>query len=301
MLKAPPSLKIGDTIAIVSTARKISKEEINFATKTFENWGLKVVLGKTIGAEYNQFAGKDEFRASDFQDMLNNQEIKAIICARGGYGTVRILDYLDFTHFTNNPKWIVGYSDVTALHTLINCYLNIQTIHGTMPINFKTNSNESLNSLKNALFGKKFIIEANPHSFNKFGIVEGEIIGGNLSILYSILGTKSGFNTDNKILFIEDLDEYLYHIDRMIVALKRSGKFNKLKGLIVGGMTDMNDNTIPFGKAAEAIINEHLENFDFPICYDFPSGHISDNRSLILGEKSNLSVDEKQVKLTLEH
>lgn len=301
MLKAPPSLKIGDTVAIVSTARKISKVEIEFAIKTFENWGLKVVLGKTIGAEYHQFAGEDEYRASDFQEMMDNPKIKAIICARGGYGTVRILDYLDFTHFTNNPKWIVGYSDVTALHTLINCYLNIQTIHGTMPINFSNNTTESLNSLKKALFGEKYFIEADPHSFNKIGTIEGEIIGGNLSILYSILGTKSGFNTDDKILFIEDLDEYLYHIDRMIVALKRAGKFKKLKGLIVGGMTDMNDNTIPFGKTSEAIIDEHFKDFDFPICYKFPAGHIKDNRSLVFGKKSKLTISKKDVNLIFEN
>lgn len=293
MLKSPPQLKTGDTIGIVSTARKILKEEIEFAIQTFESWGLKVVLGKTIGAEYHQFAGEDKFRAQDFQEMLDNPEIKAIICARGGYGTVRVLDHLDFSKFPENRKWIVGYSDVTALHAFINCFLETQTIHGTMPINFANNTIEALLTLKKALFGENFSIVCEPHLFNKNGTIKGEIVGGNLSILYSILGTKSDFKSDNKILFMEDLDEYLYHIDRMVVALKNAGKFNNLKGLIVGGMTSMNDNAIPFGKNAEEIINNHLQDFDFPICYNFCAGHIRNNNSIVFGKEIKLSITEE--------
>jgi muramoyltetrapeptide carboxypeptidase len=292
MLKAPAPLQKGDTVAIVSTARKISRPDIQFAIDTLESWGLKVVLGKTIGAEYHQFAGDDNFRAADFQQMLNNRDIKAIICARGGYGTIRTMENLDFTRFTHNSKWIVGYSDVTALHAHINSYLYIQTIHGTMPVNFENNSAEALSTLYDALFGKSYSIECPSHPLNKTGMAEGEIVGGNLSIIYSILGTKSGIHTDHKILFLEDLDEYLYHIDRMMMALKRANKLNKLKALIVGGMTDMKDNTVPFGKDAETIIRDIVSEYDYPVCFGFPAGHINDNRSLIMGRKAGLSISE---------
>jgi muramoyltetrapeptide carboxypeptidase len=293
MLKSPPSLKKGDTIAIVSTARKIAFEDIQYAVSVFESWGLNVLIGKTIGAEYHQFAGDDAFRAADFQAMLNNSEVKVIICARGGYGTVRILDFIDFTAFTHRSKWIVGYSDVTALHTHINTYLYIQTLHATMPVNFPKNSTESIETLRKALFGESYSITFESHALNKPGNVEGEIVGGNLSILYSILGTKSGFNADDKILFLEDLDEYLYHIDRMMVALKRAGKLNKLKALIVGGMTDMKDNAVPFGKTAEEIIYGHVKEYDYPVCFGLPAGHIDDNRALLFGRKCHVEIGDK--------
>lgn len=297
MLKKIESLKAGDEIAIVSTARKINKEEIQYAIEIFKSWSLKVRLGKTIGLAYHQFAGTDQERAEDFQTMLDDKNIKAIICARGGYGTVRILDLLDFTQFNLSPKWIVGYSDVTILHAHINTYLGYQTIHATMPINFRNNTNESIESLKNALFGMSYNINFKTRKESVLGNVEGFIIGGNLSILYSILGTKSGINTDNKILFIEDLDEYLYHIDRMMMALKRAGKLSKLKALLVGGMTEMNDNTIPFGKTAEKIILEHCKDFAYPIIFDVPAGHIADNRTLIFGKKVKVEYENDKVKI----
>jgi muramoyltetrapeptide carboxypeptidase len=291
MLKPAPPLKKGDTIAIVSTAKKISQSEIQFAIDTFESWGLKVVLGKTIGAEHHQFAGNDDFRAHDFQTMLNDSNIKAIICARGGYGTVRMLDKnIDFTKFTQNSKWIVGYSDVTALHAHINTYLYIQTLHATMPINFQKNTSESIETLYKALFGESYIINFDAHSLNKFGATEGEIVGGNLSILYSILGTKSGIHTDDKILFLEDLDEYLYHIDRMMMALKRAGKLNKLKALVVGSFTGMKDNEISFGKTAEEIILEHVKYFNYPVCFGLPAGHQNNNLALPFGKKCKLKI-----------
>lgn len=295
MLKKIPSLKIGDEIAIVSTARKINQEEIDLAVKLFEYWGLKVRIGNTIGLVYHQFAGTDQERANDFQSMLDDKNIKAIICARGGYGTVRIMDYLDFTQFNFNPKWIVGYSDVTILHAHINTYLGYQTLHATMPINFKSNSKESLESLKKALFGESYSLNFNTRKESIFGNTEGFIVGGNLSILYSILGTNSGINTDNKILFIEDLDEYLYHIDRMMMALKRAGKLNKLKALLVGGMTDMKDNIIPYGKTAEEIILEHCKDYDYPIIFDVPTGHINNNNALIFGRNISLKTEKNKV------
>lgn len=307
-MRKPQKLKKGDTIAIVATARKINKQAIDYAINTFERWGLHVVLGKTIGAENNQFAGSDALRTKDFQQMLDDKKIKAIVCARGGYGTIRILDKLDFTKFMLNPKWIVGYSDATVLHAHINTCLAVQTMHATMPINFEKNEGESLESLKKALFEKTVSYKFGTNNQNKLGEAEAEIVGGNLSILYSVLGTKSGFNPDNKILFIEDLDEMLYHVDRMIIALKRAGKFNKIKALLVGGMSDMRDNTKefgydtdnPFGKTAKKIILEHCKNFDFPICFDFPAGHLKENNTLIFGRKAHLKILSKECTLSFE-
>jgi len=300
-MRKPQSLKQGDTIGILSTARKIDKTELDFSIKLFESWGLKVILGKTIGAVDFQFAGGDKLRTTDFQNMLDDVNIKAIICARGGYGTVRILDNINFTKFMLSPKWIVGYSDVTILHAHINNYLSVETLHASMPINFEKNEGESLNSLKKALFGENLEYTIESKFKNKSGNVEAEIIGGNLSILYSILGTKSGFNPDHKILFIEDLDEMLYHLDRMVLALKRAGKFNKIKALIVGGMSEMRDTTKefgfssdnPFGKNAEEIILEHTKEFDFPICFNFPAGHLKENNTLIFGRKAEMQITKQ--------
>lgn len=300
MLQQAPFLKAGDKIAIISTARKISRSEIKAAIKILESWDLEVIIGQTIGLSQDQFAGSDEKRAGDLQNMLDRKDIQAILCARGGYGTIRIMDYLDFNEFTKHPKWIIGYSDVTILHAHVNNYLGIQSLHATMPINFASNSAECLESLKCNLFGETRIIQSQSHLMNKLGEGQGELIGGNLSILYSILGTKSGFNPDHRILFLEDLDEYLYHIDRMMIALKRAGKLSKLKGLIVGGMTQMNDNTIPFGRTAEEIIREHCDEYNYPICFGLPIGHIDDNQTLRLGAEYHLQVEKEMVRVALK-
>ena len=212
----PSYLQKNDTVAIVSTARKISLEQIQPAIDLLKNWGLKVVVGKTIGFEENQFAGNDQQRTQDFQHLLNNPQIKAIWCARGGYGTVRIIDALDFTKFKKAPKWIIGYSDITVLHSHVH-NLGIETLHATMPLNVSKSTEESLFSLKKSLFGECLIYEINSSKKNKTGVASGELLGGNLSILYSLLGSESSINTDGKILFIEDLDEYLYHIDRIMI------------------------------------------------------------------------------------
>jgi len=290
----PSYLQKNDTVAIVSTARKISLEQIKPAIDLLKKWGLKVVVGKTIGFEENQFAGSDHQRTQDFQQMLNNPQIKAIWCARGGYGTVRIIDDLDFTEFKKRPKWIAGYSDITVLHNQIH-NLGIETLHATMPLDIAKSTEETLASLRKSLFGESLIYEVNSSKENKIGTNSGELIGGNLSILYSLLGSESSINTNGKILFIEDLDEYLYHIDRMLLNLKRNGYLENLKGLIVGGMSDMHDNEIPFGKNAKEIILDVVSEFDFPVIFDFPAGHLTDNRSLILGRKVNLEVGEKKV------
>lgn len=218
----PLTLKTGDSVAIVSTARKISLEEIQPAIDLLKSWGLKAVLGKSIGASDNQYAGSDTLRIQDFQEMLDNPKIKAIWCARGGYGTVRIIDHLNFGEFVINPKWIIGYSDVTVLHSHLH-QLGVKTLHATMPINVSKNTKESLESLKKNLFGEVETLKTSSSKWNKIGRVKGQIVGGNLSILYSLLGSSSSIKTDGKILFIEDLDEYVYHIDRMMQALKRNG------------------------------------------------------------------------------
>ena len=290
----PEKLKIGDKIGIISTARKITLDELAPAIKTIESWELKVGLGPNLFEVDNQFSGTIEQRSTDLQTMIDDDSIKAILCARGGYGTVQIIDNIDFSKLKNNPKWIVGYSDVTVLHSHLN-KLGIASLHATMPINFKTNAKESLASLKNGLFGNENNILCGPHPFNKFGKVEAEVVGGNLSILYSLLGSNSDVDTDGKILFIEDLDEFMYHVDRMMINLKRNGKLKNLKALIIGVMSDINDNTIPFGKTAEEIILEYIKEFDFPVCFNFPAGHLDDNRTLVFGKECTLEINENGV------
>ncbi|MDA3952780.1 MAG: LD-carboxypeptidase [Bacteroidales bacterium] len=288
----PSKLKKGNKIGIIAPARKIQMTEIEAAIKVFEQWGLEVVLGKNVFAQHRQFAGTVEQRSEDLQYMLDDTDIKAIVCARGGYGTVKILKYLDFSKFLLNPKWLVGYSDITALHAHLNQNLGVKSIHGVMPFNFPKDAteNEAIKTLKNSLFGEQNIYKVVSHDFNRQGKVSGELIGGNLSVLFSVSGTKYDIETSGKILVLEDLEEYLYHIDRMMMNMKHGGKLENLKGLIVGGMTDMNDNQIPFGKSAYEIICEAVEEYDFPVCYNFPVGHIEKNYALILGAHIELEV-----------
>ena len=296
-LHIPTYLKEGNKIGLISTARKISKNELQGAIESIKSWGLEVVLGQNLFNNYHQFSGRDDERAKDLQAMLDNPEVKAILVVRGGYGTVRIIDHIDFSKFQKNPKWLAGYSDITVLHSQIH-KLKVASLHSTMPINFSTNTSESIKSLKDALFGKKLSININYNSLNRFGEVKGQIVGGNLSILYSLIGSPSDLNTDGKILFIEDLDEYLYHIDRMMMNLKRNGKLTKLAGLIVGEMSDMNDNTIPFGKNAIEIITESVSEYDYPVAFNFPAGHIDNNNTIILGQTASLKIDHNNSNLT---
>jgi len=292
-MQKPNRLKKGDKVVIISTARKISEEEIRPALNLLENWGLEVVLGNNLFKEEHQFSGTTNERVKDFQEALDDSTIKAIFCARGGYGTVKIIDEIYFSKFIESPKWIVGYSDVTVLHNHINQNFNIDTLHATMPINFKTNTQESLGSLKKALFGEDLNYEFDTNQLNRKGDAEGILVGGNLSIIYSLTGTSSQIDTAGKILFIEDLDEYLYHVDRMMMNLKRTGMLADLSGLIVGGMSDMNDNTILYGKSAKEIILDAVSDYSYPVCFDFPAGHLDDNRTLIMGGDAQLIVGEK--------
>lgn len=296
-LKSPPKLRAGDKVGFLSTARKTKAFELKSAHKLLDEWSLKFVEGPTIGKEENQFAGNDELRRSDFQTMIDDPQIKAIWCSRGGYGTIRILDALDFTKFKEDPKWIIGYSDITALHSHIH-NMGIETLHAQMPVDISNKSFEAADSIRKVLFGEEYKIEiASFSNLNRTGIAYGELVGGNLSVLYSLCGSNSSIHTDGKILFIEDLDEYLYHIDRMMLNLKRNGMLSRLSGLIVGGMTDMNDNTIPFGKTAEEIIYDAVKEYDYPICFNFPAGHLTDNRALILGRNCKLKVGKNRVTL----
>tara|TARA_R110000868_G_scaffold34066_4_gene123236 strand:- start:60 stop:971 length:912 start_codon:yes stop_codon:yes gene_type:complete len=289
-MRSPKFLNQGDTVRIVATARKVSAEELAPAVEKLQTWGLRVVLGKNIFAQENQFAGSDQQRTEDLQEALDDENCAAIWCARGGYGTVRIIDDINWDKFIEKPKWIIGYSDVSVLHNSLQ-NLNFASLHAPMPLEFVKNTSESIALLQDALFGKAYQIKAATHPFNRFGTVGGEIIGGNLSMLYSCLGSPTAIDTSDKILFIEDLDEYLYHVDRMLYNLVRNGYFANIKALIVGTMSDMNDNNIPFGESAETIIARHAQNFDFPIAFGFPIGHSNNHFPLVFGEKVTLEVN----------
>src|SRR5215467_10102275 len=259
MVKVPPYLAAGDTIGMVCPAGYMSLEKAESSIKTLNEWGYEVRIGKTLGSDSNSyFSGTDEERLKDFQQMLDDDTIKAIFCARGGYGVGRIIEEIDFKKFEKNPKWVIGFSDVSILHAHIFSNYKIATLHGPMSSAF--NNGQSVNkyvlSLKKALEGHKLKYQTEPHEFNKKGEAIGELVGGNLSLLAHIIGTSSDFKTKGRILFLEDVGEYLYNIDRMLYQLKRSGKLEKLAGLIIGGFTDMKDTTQPFGQTAYEIIRD---------------------------------------------
>lgn len=298
-MKIPPYLQKGDTVAILATARKNIDDNLKPAIDLLHSWGLKVVIGKTIGLDNNQLAGTDAQRAEDFQHQMDDPNIKAIWCVKGGYGTVRMIDLLDFTQFKKNPKWIIGFSDVTIMQSYLNT-LNIAAIHGAMPVTIAKATPETIESLRKALFGESLEYTLPFDPANKIGNAKGEIVGGNLSILYSQMGSKTQIDCKGKILFIEDIDEYLYHIDRMMMSLKRCGCFDGLSALVVGGMTKMRDNDIPWGKNANQIIEDVTKGYSFPILYNFPAGHFHDNRALIFGKKVTLKMNEKGSTLTFD-
>ncbi|PSR02127.1 MAG: LD-carboxypeptidase [Bacteroidetes bacterium SW_11_45_7] len=290
----PPPLQPRDKVGIVSTARKITHEEIKPAFDILKRRDLVPVCGDTIGQEHNQYAGDDDTRAADFQSMLDDPSIRAIHCARGGYGTVRIIDQLDFSSLPEKPKWITGFSDVTVLLSHLYQHHNIITLHATMPLKFPNNTPASLQSLYDAWFGKQLHYDIEYHPFDQTGEAKAPLVGGNLSVLYSLLGSPSDIDTDGAILFLEELDEYLYHIDRMMMNLRRNGKLRNLAGLIIGAMTDMNDNQLPYGKTAEEIVHEHVHDADYPVLFGFAAGHIPDNRALKMGANISLKVSESK-------
>ena len=299
----PPLLQPGDKIGIVAFAKKITLKEIQPAVKTFENWGLEVVIGDTVGSEWNQFSGDDEHRRADIQKMLDNPEIKAIISARGGYGCVRIIDKIDFSFFIKNPKWLIGFSDITVFHIHINSNFNIPTIHGTMPVFFNENTLESKNSLRDIILkgSMEYKVKSIRNKLCQDGNARGQLIGGNLSIIYSLCGSESLGETKNKIVFLEDLSEYTYHIDRMLQNLKRNYFFKDIAGLIIGGFTKIKEGPIPFGKSPEEIIFELCKKLEIPIFTNFPAGHINDNRALIFGKDIEMKVEKNELFLKWEH
>lgn len=298
-MMTPARLQKGDTIAILATARKNIDDNLKPALDLLHSWGLEAIIGSSIGLDDNQLAGTDAQRAADFQAQLDNPNIKAIWCVRGGYGTIRMIDLLDFTQFKENPKWIIGFSDVTVLHNHLNT-MGFKSIHGIMPISVPKASPQAIESLRKSLFGEKIIYEIDPFVMNRFGTASGELVGGNLSILYSVLGSPSAIDCTDKILFLEDLDEYLYHIDRMMMNLKRNGCLESIKGIIVGSMTKMKDNDIPWGKNALEIIEDVTKKYNIPVLYNFPAGHIQDNRALIMGSKVTIDVNETCGKVVFE-
>jgi len=290
----PPYLKKGDKIAITCPAKKLPKPMTDAIT-LLQSWGLEVVLGETVEASYHQFAGNDDLRAHDMQRFVDDDSIKAIIAARGGYGTIRMIDKVDFSRLAQNPKWLVGFSDITLLHAHLYSNYNLQTIHGQMPVNIPDASTKSLQALKNALFGHEITYRYKNHGLNCSGQSNGILIGGNLSLLIASLGSVSDFNYDGKILFIEDVGEYLYAIDRMIRTLDRAGKLKNLAGLIVGGFTEVKDNDIPFGQTVEEIVMDVVKDYNYPVCFDFPAGHVPDNQALVLGKNLELHVNTEHV------
>lgn len=291
---APKKLKKGDKVAIIAPAGKIDEKIVLKAMEVMEEWGLNVVLGYHLFKPYYSYAANDAQRREDFQRMLNDPTIKAILCARGGYGTTRIIDQLDFTNFRKHPKWIIGFSDITVLHNHVQRHFGIETIHATMAagLNKAINFSETANSMKKALFGKVLKYEWPTDSNSRKGSCTGVLTGGNLAILCSLLGTPSEVDAQGKILFIEEIGEHLYRIDRMMVQLKRAGKLNELAGLVVGGMTDIPDKKEDFGKTACEIIKEAVDEYDYPVGFGFPAGHQDDNRALILGRNVTLNINE---------
>lgn len=293
MNKVPAYLKQGDLILIIATARKTSPELIQPAIDILNEWGLKVELGPNIFKIQNQFAGSDAERAHDLKWAIEHKTARAILVSGGGYGTIRIIDQINFAPLQKNPKWFIGYSDVTVIHNRLH-RLKLVSVHATMAFQFLKNAEATL-SLKKLLFGQKIKYDIQAHALNRYGKAEAEIVGGNLSLLYAVAGSVDELETKNKILFIEDLDEYLYHVDRMIMQLKRSGKLKHLKALIVGGMSDMKDNTVPFGKTAEEIISDAVKEYKYPVCFNFPAGHIEKNHAIYFGKKAKLVVSKRKI------
>ena len=285
-------LKPDSKIAIAAPARMVTPDEMQFAINWLKEKGFVPVYDDRLFSQHYIFAGDDNFRAAVFQHYLDDEDIEAIWIARGGYGSIRIIDKLDFTHFLQHPKWIIGFSDGTVFHGKLN-RLGVPSLHAAMPFYFENKTPEAKHALFDALLGKPLQYEFPSHPLNKNGVMEGEIVGGNLSVLYGMMGSNTFPELDGKIFFIEEVDEYIYHIDRMMHALKRAGKLENLKGLIVGGLTQIKDNSHPFGMTAEQVIAEAVAEYNYPVCFGFPAGHFDDNRPLFFGLKSRIEVTEE--------
>lgn len=293
----PPYLKPGDTIGMICPSGYMPLDKAQKCIDVLQQWGFKVQVGKTLGNQNNYFSGTDEERLHDLQMMLDDENIKAIFCARGGYGLSRIIDDVDFSSFIKKPKWIIGYSDISLLHAHVYSNFNIASLHAPMAAVFNEmdESEKYIYSIRNSLIGKHQTYEVASHHLNRNGNCKGELIGGNLALLAHIIGTKSDINTKHKILFIEDIGEYKYSIDRMLMQLKRANKLNALAGLIVGSFTEIKDTTISFGKKIEEIIFNAVKEYNYPVCFDFPVGHVKENYALKVGVLYKLNVSDEVV------
>ena len=299
MIKIPPYLKKGDIIGIVCPSGYMPYEKALACIKTLELWGYRVLIGKTLGSQFHYFSGTDAERLADLQDMLDNDQVKAILCGRGGYGMSRIIDDLNFTKFKKKPKWLIGFSDITVLQAHVFSKYATATLHAPMAGAFNEGEaeNEFVQSLRQALKGKKSDYTANTHEFNRMGKTAGLIVGGNLSLVAHLIGSRSAFDTKGKILFLEDIGEYVYNIDRMFIQLKRSGGLQQLAGLIIGGFSEIKDTTIPFGASVFETIQAHVKEFSYPVCFDFPVSHEKNNYALKVGVEHQLTVTNKIVRL----
>lgn len=301
MITIPPSLKKGDTIGLVCPAGYMPAEKAQACIETLQSWGYRVKIGSTVGsASSTYFSGTDDERLADLQQMLDDKEIKAVLCARGGYGTGRIIDRISFKKFRKRPKWIIGYSDITVLHSHLYTNYGISSLHSPMAGAFNDggHSNEFVFSLRQALEGKKTSYKADPHSNNRLGKTTGKLVGGNLALLAHLTGSASDIRTKECILFLEDVGEYLYNIDRMLHQLKRSGKLSRLAGLIFGGFTEIKDTERPFGKTVDEILQEIVQEYDYPVCFGFPVSHTDRNYALKIGVEYSLDVREDKVLLS---
>ena len=293
----PPTLKEGDLIYITAPAKATDKASVLYTKKFLEQKGYRVLLSEHCLGVHHYFSGTDEERTADMQFGIDHPEVKAILCARGGYGCVRIVDEINWANMLREPRWIIGFSDITVFHHRL-IKLGVKSIHGSMPLNFESNSKEALETMLTILKGEKPIICCDVSTANHVGTAEGILMGGNLSIVFSLLGTDDSLNFDGGILFLEDLAEQLYHLDRMFFALKKAGAFSKIKGLIIGGMTDLEDTDNPTGLTIHQIVSHHFKYSKIPICYDFPIGHFEDNRSVIVGGDVKLDVSNTGVSLS---
>ena len=299
MIKIPPYLKKGDTIGIVCPSGTLLAKKAATCISTLEAWGYKVKIGKTLGTQHHYFSATDEARAADLQEMLDDKNVQAVLCGRGGYGMSRIIDLLDFKTFKKHPKWVIGFSDITLLHNHCTQALKIASLHAPMAGAFNNgqSNNEWVLSLKHALQGKKANYKAATHTYNRFGKATGKLVGGNLTLVAHAIGSVSGLQTKNAILFLEDIGEYKYNIDRMMLQLKRSGMLKNLAGLVVGGFTQTKDSDPAFGATVYEIIEAAVAAYNYPVCYDFPVSHDKENYAIKHGMEYALEVTAKKVSL----
>ena len=297
MIKIPPYLKKGDTIGLVCPSGTLPAKKAATCMRTLESWGYKVKIGKTLGTQHHYFSATDEARAADLQEMLDDQNVQAVLCGRGGYGMSRIIDLLDFKNFKKHPKWVIGFSDITLLHNHCTQVLKTASLHAPMAGAFNNgqSNNEWVLSLKHALQGKKANYKAAPHALNRTGTATGKLVGGNLTLVAHAIGSVSGLQTKNAILFLEDIGEYKYNIDRMMIQLKRAGMLTNLAGLVVGGFTQTKDSDPAFGASVYEIIQSAVAEYSYPVCYDFPVSHDKENYAIKHGADYTLQVTAKKV------